>query len=274
MRFPWTKKPLSHLDRLLADVSRARARREALGLDPDPFAVIRPGFVKALAGEGIEVGDPVVFRATPKAALDHEEQIMAMDIFVARYGKARERFEPGDMVMRSHRTNCHGHGWPAAVLEVLEEPMFYHDAECEPSRDMDFGARLDMRIMHVNPEGIVHAHWVESWAFEIYKAPDPPRRNYLTTALKQYAHREATAPGPGKVQVRMINTDAADIFYDMLVADEGQTDEDARVVAKNIPITASEGVSPVVTLEAGQRVLLRASRANRVVVNVETPDLT
>ena len=102
------------------------------------------------------------------SAMPEPEVCAVLKSFAANYGRCP--FHKGDFVTRRANTGGHGEGWPALVLEVSATPHqnFYLDSRTTPESDPDYGARYDMRILHRNADGRVHAHWVESWLFEPY----------------------------------------------------------------------------------------------------------
>lgn len=86
--------------------------------------------------------------------------------FAETYGACP--FTVGQWVTRRENCGGHGAGWPHLVVEVAHEPhrYFYLNGSVTPDRDPDYGARYDIRVLHQNKDGDVHAHWAESWCFE------------------------------------------------------------------------------------------------------------
>lgn len=106
------------------------------------------------------------------------------------YGKCP--FKAGDLVTVRKGGTMHGEGWPHIVLEVAKEPMLSTGGDESGWGSNTWGARLDMRVLHANDGGHVHAHWVESWQFEPWVAQPfevPFRPGAVAAAIKEAAER-------------------------------------------------------------------------------------
>lgn len=104
------------------------------------------------------------------AKADPAQEIVRLREYWGVPKPAHERFKVGDLCQPKPGGHAHGNSRPHLVVEVLAEPIFYAPQAAEahsetPSFSKCWGQRLDMRVIHVG-DGEVHAHWVESWAFE------------------------------------------------------------------------------------------------------------
>jgi hypothetical protein len=81
-------------------------------------------------------------------------------------------FKPGDLVVGAKGGDEDSGGTFALVLEVRADPMFVASGADDSWTSNFWGVRLDMRILHARPEdGMIHAHWVESWKFQLWADP-------------------------------------------------------------------------------------------------------
>lgn len=104
----------------------------------------------------------------PRTLKEHAERVAA---FGCTYGAAC-RFKAGDVVTPRAGGPLHGEGWPHIVLEVFESPFRYFPDTNNGSASIEYGARFDMRVLHENADGIIHAHVVESWLFDDWAPAD------------------------------------------------------------------------------------------------------
>ena len=143
--------------------SRRSAEPEQIDLPPEVrerFEAIAQGIADGLASRG---GAQVLTLPPKVPEAVQRERMLAL---AEAYGRCP--FQVGQFVRKREGTMGHGCGWLHLVIEVAETPhrFFYLDSSATPSRDPDYGALLDMLVMHINRDGDAHAHWVESWMFE------------------------------------------------------------------------------------------------------------
>lgn len=152
-----------------------------------------------------------------RPARSEEETRAQLLAFATSYGRCP--FRVGQWVTRREGSHGHGQGWPHLVVEVAATPHrnFYVDSRATPDRDPDYGARYDMRVLHANKGGEVHAHWVESWLFEAVpdfaEVPQPEDGPDVMAAVvpvpaggerdPRDERLEAWAQGKGNVTIRM-----------------------------------------------------------------------
>lgn len=111
----------------------------------------------------------------PKPKLTVEESVAALKAAAKRYA-APIPFKRGDLVTTRADSTLKNAGQPSIVLWINPEP----DCDLTPSDSNNpgspnFGARYDMRVARLCDcdHGEVLPHWVESWMFEPYVAPEP-----------------------------------------------------------------------------------------------------
>ena len=81
--------------------------------------------------------------------------------------------------MITPRSDSHipGHGHPFVVLEILDEPLRPRGST-QNTISSSYNAKFDIRVGHIY-NGVIAAHCVESWEFEVYTGPavsaDTPR---------------------------------------------------------------------------------------------------
>lgn len=214
-------------------------RRRGHVLELDLTAL--PGFTSCGHDRGLkDAGDALALMAAAIGGtrLPDAEVCAILTTYGETYG--RTPFKTGDFVVRRPNTGGHGEGWPALVLEVSPTPHrnFYLDSRTTPEADPDYGARYDMRILHRNPDGRVHAHWCESWLFVPYTGA-------LTVGVDVGAEDgDRTAVfevDAGTGETRAIEPDPVDTFT-----------LEERLAAMRTPVVDPERKPLVVTLGEGQ----------------------
>lgn len=138
-------------------MSRGVNLLEILASVADPNATIQTGETK------------------PKPTL--EESIAALKGAAKRYA-APIPFKRGDLVTPRAGSTLKNAGQPAIVLTINLEPDFdLTPSDKNVPGSHDFGARYDMRVARMCDcgHGEILPHWVESWMFEPYVAPEQPQ---------------------------------------------------------------------------------------------------
>lgn len=124
---------------------------------PDPTDILE-GLKKALLS-AIEEED------APTA----EAQVASLRAFIER-GAAANWVKVGDLITAKANGMYHRAGEPCLVLEVLENPILVFP-ETEDWGSPTWGVSLDIRVLHSNERGDIHAHWGEAMHYEPWVAP-------------------------------------------------------------------------------------------------------
>jgi hypothetical protein len=81
-------------------------------------------------------------------------------------------FRVGDLVTPRRGYNALGAGTPHIVIEVRSEPIRNFDVAQPGFLSSDhFGARIDIRVAHIDHGTTMVMHWGESWMYEPYTGP-------------------------------------------------------------------------------------------------------
>lgn len=85
------------------------------------------------------------------------------------------QFKPGDLITPRATSSYSDRGVPHIVLEVRDEPIrnFAPGDDISDVFSSAFGARLDIRVAIMVPDGRVVTFWQESWRHEPYTGPRP-----------------------------------------------------------------------------------------------------
>jgi hypothetical protein len=75
------------------------------------------------------------------------------------------QFKVGDLITPVQDSYVKGSGKPHLVIAILWNPEFRFDGD---PGDVTYGARFDIRILSISPDGFMAPHWCESAGFQLY----------------------------------------------------------------------------------------------------------
>lgn len=146
-------------------------------------------FLRAFAGGG-GTTEPASAAARPLP----EAQVMTLREIFADF-EARCPFRPGDLVTPAPHSVYQGAGQPFIVLEVFSPSavLAIADAALSGGRPEVARTRIDMRVAHLDGDGDVCTHCVESWQFKRWFLPEIAGRRALTAGELNAAAPEGSA---------------------------------------------------------------------------------
>lgn len=177
LRWPPWRKP-SPGEVLIEALGSLRDMLKAEGVDPPPpppeLAELAE-LVKRMKAGTVRMNGPMIITRAGREAIEKAQGQTTVDMlrsWAASYGSCP--FKAGDLVTPRKGAGMHGEGDPHVVLEALAEPVFFQSHEDASAYSAStWGARVDVRVLHVNDSGHVHAHWGESWLYEPWAPSEP-----------------------------------------------------------------------------------------------------
>ncbi len=226
-----------------------------------------PGFAAAIA-KAIDNGALDAADDQPPASAS--SQVLRLREIGQRYMNVLDRLKVGDLATFDKSVPGHLKGQPCLIVDLMPDaaPQFVSDVEHSPMNDPDFGARYDVRIMHIDSGGIVHCHWVESWQLVPFVDPNAgfvlPHRKLTTTFESVWLG----GGGPKSIWARFKNKASHSVEVDIVVRG---TDDELIWEVSHLGIAPGGGQEIPVPVNDSQTIQIRASVKDLVTLTLQEP---